>query len=278
MKNISLLLLTLWLSGPLFGQVKFNLHYEPNTAVYTVSIIPEFSCSAPKNIVGSAQIVLRVAANVEFVPGITSLVEGAVWADNAYIEQPGVAPGYRFVCIALASGPNKNIPVAEGQAVPLFSFINVGGGCAGLVELLPNDDVTVQAVRSVGYNVTQHLSMLATRGEAYSGVENGSADCAVSTGSQEVWTKIVGSVQISPVPASESVNIRWMNLADYAEHLDLVITNNTGQVIYREKINGLKGEHTQRIGVKYWKSGAYRVQFQFSGGRRTRGWNLLVTH
>lgn len=278
MKNLTVLLFALFLSGSLFGQVKFNLSYEPNGGVYTLSIIPETSWQTPRNIVGAAQVVLRVAADAEFTPNITSLIPELVWADNAYIEHPDAAPAYTFVCIALASGPTDKIAMSEGQEVPLFSFTNAGASCAGLVELIPNDDPVVQAVLAEGFNVTQHLAVLGARGNAFSGIVNGSADCTATSGNTELYPKIVDDVQVSPVPAVEEVVIRWGMQADFSEHLDLVITDNGGREVFRQKVSAVKGENTMKIIVKNWKSGIYRISFQFSNGHRTKAWNMVVMH
>ena len=277
MKNLFFLLGALLVSSPLFSQVKFNLGYQPETGVYTVSILPEISWAAPKNTVGSAQIVLRASADLAFTPNIISLIPGTTWIDNAYVEKPAAAPAFTFVCIALASGPTDKITLAEGHEIPLFSFTNAGGGCAGLVELVENDDPVVQAVKTGGFNVTQNFSVLGARGNAFTGIANGSVECAVS-GSKDLPDKFIESVQISPVPSSEDVMIRWHLLADYNEHLDLVITNSIGQEVFREKVTGSKGEGALKVIVKDWKSGIYRVNFQFSRGRRTQAWNLMVMH
>ena len=125
MKNIVMLMGALMISSILSAQVKFNLTYQEATQVYTLSIIPEASWEYPKNMINSAQIVLRVDATADFVPGITSLVPGLVWADNAYIEQSPSAPDYTFVCIALVNGPTAAIQLVEGQEVPLFFFSSI---------------------------------------------------------------------------------------------------------------------------------------------------------
>ncbi len=278
MKNLLVLLLALSMTGMVSGQVKFNLNYQPETGVYTVSVVPETTWPAPRNKVGAAQIVLRVAANVDFTPSITSLVAEAVWADNAYVEHPASAPDYTFVCITLASGPTDNIVLAEGQELPLFSFTNAGGGCPGLVELVPNDDPMVLAVREEGFNVTQHLAVLGARGNAFSGVLNGAADCVLTSGTSVPNVKFVEDVQVTPVPAVEEVTLRWTLLDNYTEHLDLVVCDNLGREVFREKVSPAKGENTMKIQVKNWKSGVYRIGFQFSGGRRAQAWNLVVIH
>ncbi len=262
----------------MFGQVKFNLAYQPETGQYTVSMLPEISWTAPKNQVGSAQIVLRVASDVDFIPGITSLIPEAVWADNAYVEETVAAPGYTFVCIALVSGRTDQILFTEGVEVPLFSFVNAGGACAGKVELLPNDDPMVTAVVAEGFNITQHIGVLGARGNACIGVINGIADCGVVSGNQEASAALIEAVHVSPVPASEQVLIRWYMPQEGDERVEMVIVDQLGREVYRERVASIKGEHALLIPVKNWQSGIYRLSFQFSGGRRTQPWNVVVLH
>lgn len=272
------MLVVLLTSGFLFGQVKFNLGYQPETGQYTVSMLPELSWPAPKNQVGSAQIVLRVASDAEFTPGITSLIPDAVWADNAYVEQTAAAPGYTFVCIALVSGRTDKIAFVEGEEVPLFSFVNAGGGCAGVVELLPNDDPMVAAVVAEGFNITQHIGVLGARGNACTGVINGTTDCGATSGSQEAKAVLIETVQVSPVPASEQVLIRWYMPVEDDERVEMVMVDQLGREVFREKVASVRGEHALLIPVKNWQSGIYRLSFQFSGGRRTKSWNVVVLH
>lgn len=279
MKNLAVLFFALVFSAPLFAQVKFNLKYEPETRVYTFSILPETTWPAPKNTVGSAQIVLRVDANVEFTPSITSLTPGVVLADNAYVERPAAAPGYTFVCISLASGPTNKIALAEGVEVPVFSFTNAGGGCAGVVELLDNSDPVVNDIMAEGYNVTQSFGVLGARGNAFSGLVNSVTDCvATSTGVNSPSPKFIEGVQVMPVPASDEVTVRWNLMTETNEHLDMIVRDNLGREVYRQTVVNAKGEHVQKIIVKNWKSGTYRISFQYSNGHMSQVWNLVVLH
>lgn len=278
MRTLLSLLTALFLSGSICGQVKFNLTYQPETGRYTVSILPEVSWPAPKNQVGSAQVVLRVASDIDFIPGITSLVPDAVWADNAYVEQTAAAPGYTFVCIALVSGRTDKITFNEGEEVPLFSFVNAGGDCAGAVELLPNDDPMVVAVVAEGFNITQHIGVLGARGNAYSGIINGTTDCGATSGNHEAGAVLIETVQVSPVPASEQVLIRWHMPVDNDDRVEMVMVDQLGREEYREAVGSIKGEHALLIPVKNWQSGIYRLYFQFGSGRRTQSWNVVVLH
>lgn len=278
MKNILMLMGALLVSSMLSAQVRFNLTYQESNKVYTLSIIPVATWEAPKNMVGSAQIVLRVDANSDFIPGITSLIPGLTWADNAYIEQPTGAPGYTFVCIALVNGPTSAIKLVAGQEVPLFSFVNAGQGCAGPVTMLANDDPMVQAVRAANFNITQHLAVLGLRGNAFAGLENHTVECAATSGADAISNKLIDDVKISPLPADQTVKIQWSLLSDQPGLRQMVICDAQGREVLREKISDGKGTHSLIVPVANWQAGMYRVHFVLANDRHTQSWNLMVIH
>ena len=277
MKNSILVLGALLLSMAASAQVKFNLRYEEATKVYTVSLTPEVTFNSPHNMVSSGQIVLRVDADAAFTPGITSMVDGLVWADNAYLDYPADAPEYMFVCISLVNGPTTKIGLTADKEMPLFSFINVAGGCPGKVELLDNNDPMVQAVRATGYNVTQYLPVLGARGNAFSGILNSAVDCSSSSGTT-TELQIIDEVLISPVPADKTITVQWTQLSDQHRLQQIVICDAKGSEILREKISEGKGKHTQHINVENWKAGMYRLRFVSEKSHQTKSWNLMVIH
>lgn len=277
MKNSILILGALLLTTVVSAQVKFNLAYDGATKVYTVSLVPEVSWNAPLNMVNTAQIVLRVDAGSAFTPGITSLVDGLIWADNSYVEQPDVAPGYAFVCISLVNGPTNKIGFANDKEVPLFSFVNVGGGCVGKMALLDNNDPMVQAVRAKGYNVTQNLPVLGARGNAFSGVLNSEVDCALSTNTKEE-PRFIDEVMVSPVPADKVVNVQWTQMTEQHAVRQIVVCDAKGTEVLRERIANGAGPHSMSIQVENWQAGLYRLRFVSDRGHQTKAWNLMVIH
>jgi hypothetical protein len=275
MKKFWFPLFLLSLSGNLFAQVKFNLSYQAATQTYTVSVVPETTYPEPKNTLGSAQVVVRAKFSSGFTPAITSLVDGVVWADNSYIDFPVESPEYTFVCIALVNGPTRKIILSEGKEVPLFSFKNAGGDCPGMLELMPNDDPMVQTIRAASYNVTQHFGVLGARGNAFSGILEGAAECTLS-GTHNLNDQLVEDVQISPIPADKRVTLRWQNSSEISQRMEMVVTDSRSREIYREKMTGSKGESTVNVDVSSWAAGVYYVRFQFDNGRQTRGWHFMV--
>ncbi len=275
MKKFWFSLLLLCFAGNLFGQVKFNLSFQAETQTYTVSVMPETTFAEPKNMLGSAQIVLRAKYSENFTPIISSLVEGLVWADNAYIDFPSDAPEFVYVCVALVNAPTKKIPLTAGKQVDLFSFKNAGGTCPGLIELVANEDPQVQTVRAANFNVTQHFGVLGARGNAYAGIVNGMAECTVS-GAADANNKMIDEVQIAPIPADMRVTVSWLNQMDLGQRMEMVITDSKSGEVYREKMSGSKGVNSVNVDVSSWKSGVYYVRFQFANGLQTRGWHFMV--
>lgn len=275
MKKLWFSLVILLVSTQLFSQVKLNLTFQAETMTYTVSMVSDATYTEPKNMVGAVQIVLRSKFNVNFTPIITSRIEGVIWADNAYVDYPAATPEYTYACIALANGPTKKIQFTAGQELPLFSFKNAGGECPGLIELVANEDPQVQLVKASGYNVTQSLSVLGARGNAYAGILNGSIECLVSN-TKTIQEKVIEELQIAPVPADRLVTISWENLNEIHKRVELVIMDNKGREVYREKVSGVKGKNVLEIDVSNWFSGVYTMRFQFENAGQTRGWHFMV--
>ncbi len=260
------------------GQVKFNLSYQPDSKVFTVSILPVRTWAAPLNKIGAAQIVLRAPYNNAFSPAITSLVDGVVWADNSYIENPGSAPGVAYISIVMVNGPTDKIPLVEGQETPLFSFKSASGSCPEILELPANDDPAVQAVVAEGFNVTQNLAVLGLRGNAYAGIGSGAVKCGLTTAIDESDPLALSPIQIAPVPADDQVTISWTQNMENTDRTDLVVFNKLGQEVFRETMRQFVGEHTHTLRVKNWNAGLYSLFFQNSSGRKTPVRNLLVVH
>jgi len=277
MKNSILVIGVMLLSTLVSAQVKLNLSYDAATKVYTVSALPEVTWNAPLNMINTAQIVLRVDAGVPFTPGITTLVDGLIWADNAYVELPDVAPGYTFVCISLVNGPTTKIGIANEKEVPLFAFTNVGGDCVGKIALLDNSDPMVQAVRANGYNITQNLPILGAKGNAFAGVLTSSVDCAVSSSTKEE-PRLIDGVMVSPVPADKTVNVQWTQVSDQHALRQIVVCDAKGSEVLRERISNGKGPHALTIQVENWQAGLYRLRFVSDQGHQTKAWNLMVIH
>lgn len=249
------------------SQVRLNLSLMPDRQTYLVSMLPDQSWQAPMNAVGSAQIVIQTDAAKPFLAGqIKSLVPGVSWLDNAYVESPGAAPQYRFICFALNEPGTRNIAFQAGVETPLFSFVNLEPGCAGPVNLIDNNDPLIQQVVSKNHlNVTQNITVLGARGNAFSGIAVNNADCSeLQTKTEEF---IVSNLKIYPVPATDILQMHW-ELAPEQNIDKLLVTDMIGRQLVLETIKPLAGAHQYNLDVATFPTGLYLATLINKEGKR----------
>ena len=256
------------------AQVKFQLSLMADQKTYLVSMTPAETWAYPKNITGTAQVTVRIPANVRFTAGnITSLQAGVKWLDNARIETPASDPTHDYVSFSLTSMATKNIPYQQGIETPLFTFTNIQNDCVGKVELIDNNEAVVSKITAEGFNVKNHLSTLATKGgEAVSGVQgNRVADCSASTAAQDL-NKDLSILNAYPVPATYLLTLEWTSRAADAPNTVLIATDILGKEVFTQKIDPLsiwnipipsgKGNLNKiDINVIEWASGLYLFHF-----------------
>jgi hypothetical protein len=256
------------------AQVSFQLSLMADHKTYMVSMTPSETWAYPKNITGTAQVTVRIPANVRFTAGnIISLQAGVKWLDNARIETPASDPTHDYVSFSLTTMATKNIPYQQGVETPLFTFTNLQNDCVGKVELIDNNEVVVTKITAEGFNVKNHLSTLATKGgEAFTGIQgNRVADCSASTAAQDL-NKDLSILNAYPVPATDLLTIEWTNGAVDAQNTVLIATDILGQEVLNQKIrplswniptsSGIKGNLGKvDINVVGWASGLYLFHF-----------------
>jgi hypothetical protein len=249
------------------AQVKFQLSLMADHKTYMVSMTPAETWAYPKNITGTAQVTVRIPANVRFTAGnITSLQAGVKWLDNARIEAPASDPTHDYVSFSLTTMATKNIPYQQGVETPLFTFTNLQNDCVGKVELIDNNDVVVNKVTAEGFNVKNHLSTLATKGgEAFTGIQGTRiADCSITTTAAQDLNKDLSILNAYPVPATDLLTIEWTSRAADAANTVLIATDILGKEVYSKKIDPLsiKGNLNKiDINVVEWASGLYLFHF-----------------
>jgi hypothetical protein len=266
MKRFLLGILTYGCLTQATAQVSFQLALMSDHKTYMVSMTPSETWAYPKNITGTAQVTVRIPANVHFTAGnITSLQAGVKWLDNARIETPASDPTHDYVSFSLTTMATKNIPYQQGVETPLFTFTNLQNDCVGKVELIDNNDAVVSKVTAEGFNVKNHLSTLATKGgEAVSGIQgNRVADCSTSTAAQDL-NKDISILNAYPVPATDLLTIEWTSRAIDAPNTVLIATDILGQEVYTKKIDPLsiKGNVNKvEVNVVEWAIGLYLFHF-----------------
>jgi Secretion system C-terminal sorting domain len=256
------------------AQVKFQLSLMADHRTYLVSMTPAETWAYPKNITGTAQVTVRIPANVRFTAGnITSLQAGVKWLDNARIEHPASDPTHDYVSFSLTTMATKNIPYQQGVETPLFTFMNLQNDCVGKVELIDNNETVVTKITAEGFNVKNHLSTLATKGgEAFTGIQgNRVADCSTTTAAQDL-NKDLSILNAYPVPATDLLTIEWTNGAVESQNTVLIATDILGREVFTQKIgplsrniptsSGIQGNLNKiDINVVEWVSGLYLFHF-----------------
>jgi hypothetical protein len=248
------------------AQVSFQLALMSDHKTYMVSMTPSETWAYPKNITGTAQVTVRIPANVRFTAGnITSLQAGVKWLDNARIETPASDPTHDYVSFSLTTMATKNIPYQQGVETPLFTFTNLQNDCVGKVELIDNNEAVVGKVTAEGFNIKNHLSTLATKGgEAFTGIQGSRvADCSTTTAAQDL-NKDLSILNAYPVPATDLLTIEWTNGAIDAQNTVLIATDILGKEVLNQKIGPLsiKGNLNKiEVNVVEWASGLYLFHF-----------------
>jgi len=262
-KYIGILSGLLLLTTSLSAQVKLNLSQLTDGETYLVSLFSETTLPAPQNTTGLVQIVLKVPADVAFELGdIKSLVPNEVWIKSARIELPKVNPDIAFICFSMVNNATTNITYQAGKETPLFIFKNIAtSGCTEGLALVKNDDPEVKRM-SHYYNVTQNLTVLGTRGNAYKSVLNASVKCG--KGTVELASRPAKEpefVHVFPVPSSNTVNVQWKWEDFVPENLKLIIMDAAGSEVHRMDMKENWEERQVEIDVSAWPSGLYSLRF-----------------
>lgn len=270
LSKIAVALLVIVTQQTAWAQVKFNLSLMPDQRTYLVSMVPETTWLAPQNTVASVQVVLQLPADKSFLAGeIKSLIPGISWTDNAYVESPASASEFNFVCFVLNERGTKNIVFDAGVETPLFTFVNLEPGCIGAMELVDNTSAIVQqVVRQDRINITQNMTVLGARGNAFSGLLNKSVDCTLLHTSFGP-NVLVENLRVFPVPATNLLTISWKNKSGSGANA-LTISNMLGKVIAVEKINSAASEQKTQIDVANFPTGLYHATLSgLSGEKQT---------
>lgn len=267
-RTILFLGLAIFLSSTVNAQVKLKLSLLADQKTYVVSMVPEDSWEWPMNMVGSSQIVLQMEAGRHFQAGqITSLLPGVSWIDNAYIDSPASAPDYNFVCFALKELGTKKIPFTAGVETPLFSFVNLEPDCVGKVSLVENDNPLVKRIiRNDRVNITQNMTVLGAKGNAYSGNVQGIVNCRTVTPARKDKPVFYG-LHVFPVPATDVLQISWKN--DVGQEVNKILIHDlSGQQMRLEKIIPEAGERRVSLDVTAFPTGLYTANLINVKGER----------
>lgn len=254
------------LLGFVQAQVKFGLSLLPDQETYLLSLKSEKSWSAPLNITGAVQIVVKVPATTAFTVGkIQSLIPGLSWSDNALVLQPSAAPEYNFICFVLNEQGAKNIPYQDGVEVPLFTFKNLEPGRTAKLELTLNDDPLVQRVVRLDHiNITQNITVLGANGNAFTGIFGEQSNTTTALPQVDILEKL----RVFPVPARDFVQLNWESSAIKADQPKLLqVFSTTGSLIATYTLHQQVGQQQLRIDVSAWPAGLYAFKVRADSGK-----------
>lgn len=150
------------------AQVKFLLDYNAMTAEYTVSMMPERTWYAPKNLTATGQVTLKATTQQFFVKDIKSYVEGTEWIDGGRVDSPNESPKYDYVFFNLRTLGLVEMPYRAFKQTKLFSF-TIEANCAREVMLVSNTEDVFLPPNSRSVNIGNSLGALGANGEAYIG-------------------------------------------------------------------------------------------------------------
>lgn len=256
MKKIIVPFLLLLLATSLQAQVNFSLSLLPDQETYLVSLVSDKDIPAPMNMASNVQIVLKIPSGEPFLAGeIESQVPGVEWVDNAFAKQSESGTEYGLCAFVMTQSVTKAISFEAGVETPLFTFKNLESGCVGALSLPENQDAEVYQALGRGFNFTQNITLLATRGNAYSGVINKVADCnALSTSVQEEL--LAKDLKAYPVPAKDQLTIEWFNPNNF-ESLELDVLGANGQLLQNIAVDPKTGAHKIELAIENYPTGLY---------------------
>jgi hypothetical protein len=242
------------------AQVHLSLSLLPDGKTYQVSMTPERTWESPWNTTGSVQVVVAAPVGEGFlVKDLKSQIPGVSWLDDTYVESPPAAPGWTFISFTIKELGTKGIRYEAGVETPLFTFRSASGDCAKGLQLLDNGDPLVKAVVKNNFNITQSLTVLGMRGNAFAGIAANKVECPELPGA-ELPETYISKVKASPIPAGSFVDFSWVN-GEELFTLELQLFNEQGQIIQQHKLNTKPGAQTFHAELEGKTQGIYSATF-----------------
>jgi len=270
MKKILFLAICLsFVTIQLHAQIKFNINLLPDHETYLVSLTTDETIDNPLNMSSNIQVVIKAPfeVNSPFVPvNIESQIQGVDWVDNAFMDDSGSAPSddYTLIAFTMVQSSTKSIVYENGTETPIFTFKNLNNVCVGEILLPENDDVVVQKAITEGFNFTQSISVLKTRGNAFHGIENASVNCEdFDTGITP--DLVLADLKTYPVPADDILNIEWTNLESY-ERLAFEIFSAKGDLVQTLEVENTSGKKTAQLDISKYAQGLYSFRSKSEKG------------
>ncbi len=259
---------------PLSAQVQFILDLDPDTRVYTVSMLPEVTWSPPYNKTATAQITVKAPTDLFELAEFKSLTPDVEWSMNARVNGPQEAPKTDYLSFTLVTGGLEPLTYEAGVPTKLFCFKNATD-CTGQVSLINNDTDPFLPPNSRSINVGNSIAVHGARGEAYTGnVSDKAFECDYGLESINATPAVPASIEdfvnIYPNPTQSVMNIDFSWDKSIGKK-QILIYDSIGSLVQFSKEEITLGENNIRMDVSKLTNGIYNVLIVEKGDRITLG-------
>ena len=257
------------------AQVQFLLDLDPNTEIYTVSMLPEVTWKHPYNRTATAQITLKAPTGLFDLDEFMSLTPGVEWLMNSRVNSPAEAPAYDYLSFTLITTGLEPLEFTSGKPTKLFCFKNLTPDCSGEVALMNNKNDAFLPPNSRNVNVGNSIGVHGARGEAYTGnVSDKAYNCNVGKVKAEEVTPILQTVhetieletQIFPNPTNNLVNIAFSWNKTEGDK-QVLVYNSIGELAQFSKEKVTTGANQLSFDVSTLPSGIYNLILVEEGER-----------
>ena len=260
--------------APLSAQVQFILDLDPDTRVYTVSMLPEVTWASPYNKTATAQITMKAPTDLFELAEFRSLTPDVEWEMNARVNGPQEAPNTDYLSFTLVTGGLEPLSYQAGVPTKLFCFKNATD-CTGEVSLINNDNDPFLPPNSRSINVGNSIAVHGARGEAYTGnVSDKAFECDYGleniNATPAVPASIEDFVNIYPNPTTSILNIDFSWDKSIGKK-QILIYNNIGSLVQFTKEEIRLGENNISMDVSNLTNGIYNILIVEKGDRLTLG-------
>lgn len=259
---------------PLNAQVQFILDLDPDTKIYTVSMLPEVTWTHPYNKTATAQITMKAPTDLFELADFMSLTPDVEWSMNARVNGPQEAPNTDYLSFTLLTGGLEPLAYEEGVPTKLFCFKNATD-CTGEVSLINNDTDPFLPPNSRSINVGNSIAVHGARGEAYTGnVSDKSFECDYGLESINATPAVPASIEdfvnIYPNPTTSMINIDFSWDKSIGKK-QVLIYNSIGSLVQFTNEEITLGENNISMDVSKLTNGIYNILIVEKGDRLALG-------
>ena len=254
------------------AQVKFLLDYNAITAEYTVSMMPERTWYAPKNLTATGQVTLKATTGQFFVKDIKSYIADTKWSPSGRINSPDESPKYDYVFFGLRTQGLVEMPYHAFKKTKLFSF-TIEANCAREVMLVSNTEDAFLPPNSRRVNIGNSLGALGANGEAYIGnVSDLPIFCPYADPPKQETiipvddnkpvqitqslTKLIDEKLIYPNPTINEVNLQFTWKGQIGQK-DILVYNEAGELVRLFQQDLQQGSNNFTLDVSKLGNGIY---------------------